>query len=402
MRAALAPALVLVLSTGCADEVVAPAPPELEPPLPPASPDAPGRYRIGVTTIEITDGEVGGRVLPVEIWYPATPAEGAERAHYQLKLGELVLADLQSPRGAVRDAPLDYRGAPHPVVVFSHGFGGTRLQSVYLTEYLASHGFVVAAPDHVGNTFADQINSAGAATALESSRVRPIDVSRTLDAVLAKSQGWPNDPLAFCCDETRVGIAGHSFGGFTALRIAGASVDPSQGDAVCAADPDMIFCDGWPLDEPYPASARDPRFIAALPQAPGGSELFQAVGLAEVAVPTMIQAGTLDTNTPYDVEAVAPFAALPPPAWLLTIEGAGHFTFSDMCELIEQVGLSAGEFDDGCSADNIPFRDAQTIIVRYATAFLQIHVAQLDDSAHDNAALLAPFAASGPTSLQVK
>jgi len=287
----------------------------------------------------------------------------------------LVLADLPSPLEAVRDAPLDLHGAPHPVVVFSHGFGGTRVQSVYLTEHLASHGFVVAAPDHVGNTFVDQIDAAKAMAAIDSARVRPRDISVTLDALLERAAGWPDELLAFAADEARVGVAGHSFGGFTAFRIAGASVDVARGEEICAADPDQLFCDGWPGQEPFPASARDPRFIAALPQAPGAAAAVEAPGFADVAVPVMIQAGLADRTTPFPDEAAAPYAALSSPTCLLAIDGAGHFTFSDMCELLDMVGLSVEQFDDGCSQDNVPPDEAHAVIVSYATAFFQVFVA---------------------------
>ncbi len=114
--------------------------PAADGPPAPAPPDAPGPWRIGVTTIDAAGPD--GRTLPIEVWYPAKPPRGApngEAVWYPLLLGEVELAAIRSPHGAARDAPPDARGVPYPTVVFSHGNGGMRIQSVYLTEYLASH-----------------------------------------------------------------------------------------------------------------------------------------------------------------------------------------------------------------------------------------------------------------------
>jgi predicted dienelactone hydrolase len=337
--------------------------------------------------MEVDDGT--GRILPVEIWYPATVTADDPVETYQLKVGALVVAEAASPMAAVRDAPLDLHGAPHPTIVFSHGFGATRLQSLYMTEHLASHGFVVAAPDHIGNTIRELIDTSSAVPAIESARQRPNDVSHTLDAVLERSDGWPDDPLAFAVDPDRVGVAGHSFGGFTTFRVVGAEIDLEVADAYCTANPGALFCDGYPPSEPFPVSQIDSRFIAALPQAPGAAEAFGDDGLDAVDVPTMIQAGTADTTTPYAVEALAPFEALSSPAWLLSLEDAGHFTFSDMCALVDLIGLTPEEFDDGCSESNLPAQSAHPIINRYATAFLRARVAG-DDRDADLLESMAP------------
>jgi len=337
-----------------------------ESPPAPTAPDAPGPYAVGVTTISV---ESAGRTLPVEVWYPARG--GGSPAEYVLEIGVLELARFQSPLAARRGARLDRRGAPYPVVVFSHGNGGLRLQSVYLTEYLATHGFVVAAPDHVGNTFAEMVNSANAIEAAEAAKLRPGDVSRSLDAVLSASAD-PGGALDGAADPEHVGVAGHSFGGFTALRIAGASIDAAAVSADCAQNGGLV-CDGWDAAE-LPVSALDSRFSAALAQAPGGAQAMTAGGhhgFADVVMPVMIQGGTTDQITPFDVEQQAPFDELPSPAELVAIEGAGHFTFSDMCLLLEQIGLSNPQFQDGCSAQNIPWPEAHAIIDRYATAFFQ-------------------------------
>ena len=362
------------------------------PPLAPTTPFAPGPYGVGVTTLHVDDGRAAGRTLPIEIWYPASITDSDPVTRYPVAVGELVLAEIASPLGAVRDAPLDRHGAPHPVIVFSHGYGGTRVQSVYLTEYLVTHGFVVAAPDHTGNTFAEVFTDTNL-PAVDLARLRPGDVSRTLDVLLERSARFPDDALGYAADERRVGVAGHSFGGFTTLRIAGATIDVDAATAICAQDPGEFFCEGWPGQEPLPSSQRDDRFLAALPQAPGGTRAFELnQGVSDVAVPTMIQAGTIDTTTPFDEEALPVFDDLPPPAYLLALKGAVHFTFSDICALMQQLMLEVAQFDDGCSEHNIPWADAHRVIDWMGTAFALKYVAQDETFASELDAMLPAFA----------
>jgi len=383
MRAFVVLGCILGLA-GCADDAGsdadgAPAP---------ATPEAPGPYAIGVTTLEV---ESAGRTLPVEVWYPARG--GGELEEYVLKAGVLELARLPSPRGARRDAKLDARGAPYPAVVFSHGNGGMRIQSVYLTEYLVTHGFVVAAPDHVGNTFAEMLNQSAIPPA-KAAALRPADVSRALDALLDATGGA--GLLGGAADAEHVAVAGHSFGGYTTLRVMGASVDSASVLADCAKAGGLI-CDGWAEVE-MPLSQADPRFVAGLAQAPGGAQAMVAGarnGFGDVGGPVMIQGGTADQLTSWAAEQKAPFDLLPGPASLLGIEKAGHFSFSDMCFLIEELGLSIEEFDDGCGPANIPYAEAHAIINRYSTAWLQRTLLGVDVSdVLSSAAPLGPGVAS--------
>jgi predicted dienelactone hydrolase len=346
------------------------------PPPDPSAPDAFGPYAIGVTTLE-SQPDATGRVLPVEVWYPARTA-GKDGDPYELFIGTLKLAEIDSPNGAVRNAALDARGAPYPTILFSHGNGGVRAQSFYLTEYLASHGFVVVAPDHVGNTMAEIVNSSKAIPPAEVARLRPGDLSLALDTALGASKTQP------AIDPDRIGAAGHSFGGYTVFRIAGASMDIDAVSASCVGS-SSLFCDGWDqITQPFPPSALDPRVKAIVAQAPGGAQVIQTPGhpgFAEVAVPAMVQGGTTDQTTPYATEQEAPFAELPSPAYLVGIDKAGHFTFSNMCDLVETIGLTVAEFDDGCGPANIPAADAHALANRYATAFFQVYVQGIDEFA---------------------
>ena len=76
-------------------------------------------------------------------------------------------------------------GAGFPVVAFSHGNGGIRFQSIFLTEVLAQHGYVVVAPDHPHNTLLDFDESASGTVAMR----RPGDVTSAVDELFRRSAG---------------------------------------------------------------------------------------------------------------------------------------------------------------------------------------------------------------------
>jgi predicted dienelactone hydrolase len=185
-----------------------------------------GDLPVGVRTFQWSDSARGDRQLPLEVWYPATDAHrgqdvaDATRDHYDLIPG--------FPPGwqdAVRDAAP--RAETYPLVVFSHGFGAHRRQSSFLSTHLASHGYVVAAMDHTGNTIVEMLQvmmaaQTGAAppdavaVLAEVMPQRPADVSFVIDRMIGgAADGVPS------IDAARIGMSGHSFGGWTTLMAAG-------------------------------------------------------------------------------------------------------------------------------------------------------------------------------------
>ena len=320
-----------------------------------------GPWQVGVTTLTATDPAWPTRDLTIEVWYPAVPAAGAELdSQFGIALS------------SVRDAPPDPRGGPFPLIAFSHGNGGVRFQSVYLTEHLASHGFVVVAPDHPGNTITDD----SAARRPEVLRGRPHDVRRAIDAALAASAGA--DPrLAGMIDGDHVAITGHSYGAYTSLVVAGAGLDLAAMRAACAADPSQLLCNAVDdtLTAALAADFADPRIDAAVALAPAGRVAFGATGLAAVRAPIQIQGGTLDDLATPDGE-VGPIGDGLPAAGrsLAMITGAGHFSFTDICALYELLGGETGSLGElvtqGCGPNTIPVARAQLASRTLATAFL--------------------------------
>ncbi len=114
-------------------------------PEPPYPPGQYGTHTVGFRQIDLHD-QARDRDVTTAVWYPAVaPEQGDEPVYYMAMIRGRAYADL---------AP-DAAAAPFPLVMFSHGNQGVGIQSVTFTEHLASHGFVVAAPNHEGNTLFD-------------------------------------------------------------------------------------------------------------------------------------------------------------------------------------------------------------------------------------------------------
>lgn len=327
-----------------------------------------GAYAVGFTSFELHDAS-RNRTLPVQVWYPARPSEarGAPPAIYGF-----LFFTLES-RSAVAGVPVASRGR-FPLVVFSHGSGGIGIQSFFLTEQLASHGFVVVAPDHIGNTLIDAaFGDLGEDDLVRSAIDRPQDVSLLIDTMLDRTRAG-GDFFHGALDPSQIGVVGHSFGGFTALAVAGGF----RGETAGAFGIDV------PDDfEPIPP---DPRVRAIVPIAPASSPLGDGE-LAGIRVPTLLIGGTLDRTTPVIPEITRAFATIRAhPVYRADLRGAAHFSFTDACELIGvalDAGLPASLIEDlvdgieeeGCSPDLMPVAEAHRLTNLLTVAFLRRYLA---------------------------
>ena len=248
-------------------------------------PELPDAAEVGHFAAATRDDEITtatGQQLRVQTWYPADPA-ATEQPHVYNGL----------IAGTALDGPVHACQGVRPVVMFSHGNGGMRFQSMFLTEHLATRGWVVVAPDHEGNTAFDlDSDRAG-----EHTIRRPRDISQTFDWLIGELAGT-GGPLDGCVDPAAgYAIVGHSFGGYTSVALTSATIT-SEHAGSCAPGWLCSDTEAWLLAHPEsdPADLRDDRIWASVPMTPAAYEIL-APTLGENTVPTLVLGGTYDTLT---------------------------------------------------------------------------------------------------------
>jgi predicted dienelactone hydrolase len=242
-------------------------------------------FPVGMRQIEYIDAHGGGRHLALTVFYPAVGSPAAARFVMPF-FANLTL---------YKDAEPAFDNIKRPLVMFSHGRGSNGLYYAWFGEFLASRGYIVAALNHY------RANTYDATIAYLANKLwqRPRDIALTISFLL-------DDPFwGKLIDASRIGVAGHSQGGFTALWVGGASVDPEKY---------LAFQQGWrnnpmvpehlrnelPLDATPALDVHDKRIKAVFAMAPGIIQAFgmDAAGLRQLAVPTYITVGAGDTQAP--------------------------------------------------------------------------------------------------------
>jgi predicted dienelactone hydrolase len=275
--------------------------------------------------------------IDFHIWYTAEPGGRAV-----IVGGNGVFHGVQAGRGAPHAA-----GA-HPVIVMSHGAGGNAGQFGWIASRLAEAGYVVVLPNHPGST-------SGNASALEAVRIweRPKDISAVLDQITGNPQDYPY------MDLNRIGVLGFSAGGYTALALAGARVDPARLAAFCdAGGRGMSDCDFFArfgvdlhaLDlDPAAQNLRDPRIDFAVVVDPGIVETLTPDSLSRIDVPILVLNLGAEERVPAPVHARSLSETVPHADYRI-IPDATHFSFLAECKPSGPAILVAeGEPDPLCA-----------------------------------------------------
>jgi len=270
----------------------------------------------------------------ITVWYPA--AEGS--VEKSLDLGPPGKPMFYVGEAAPDAAFLDTKR--RPVILFSHGYGGTARMMAWFTTVLAQQGYIVIAVDHPGNNGLDKMTIAGGTMFWD----RPGDLQAALDKVREDPVIGPH------LDIRRLGVAGFSAGGFTALAAAGARVDIEHFKAFCAEHPDDGVCKpqqefpvtveqafaalASPELAPEVGHAGDDHSIrgvrAAFAMAPAIVQALDPASLRTLTTPVAIVLGEADTVAPPHTNGGVAARAIPR-AQLKALPNVGHYDFLSTC-----------------------------------------------------------------------
>lgn len=312
--------------------------------------------KVGLVTRELTPAKprnwrgAEAHTLQVTVWYPAPDTA------------------IETPQGiGPPDKPLFEAGSatphasfapalqPFPLILLSHGTGGSAAQMAWLGTALARAGFIAAAVDHPGNNAQTGYTPAGFLLWWE----RATDLSNVLDGLLADPEIGPH------IDRGRVGAAGFSLGGYTVLELAGARTDISNFYDLCRTKPDTDVCHVPEMrsmlleDAGHPRtleqllasvrrsngeslalsgeSYRDPRIKAVFALAPALGFTLTPESLHAIRLPVAEIAGGADTMAPPATSA-DPVRANVRGAKETTLPGVGHYDFLDICTAAGKAG----------------------------------------------------------------
>ncbi|MBZ0287483.1 MAG: dienelactone hydrolase, partial [Anaerolineae bacterium] len=357
-----------------------------------AMPDAPARsprgdFHVGVRTLEVMHldqidmlrrmrGDADARYdrpLTLEVWYPAVIPDGeTEQVIYEdvipASSSEAALT-YTKPGRALRDAQPDTSGAPYPLLVVAHGYPGSRVQMAYLTENLASKGYVVVAIDHTDSTFADVGDYRS--TLMN----RPLDIRFVIDQIEAMSvvNDGNTSFLSGLVDAANVGLVGYSMGGYGSLNVVGAGFNQTLRNFVGEMAAPLLAGDV--------AYAPDSRVRAVVALAPFGADLSFAgsagrsfwdnEALAGIQVPVLFIVGSLDDVAGYETGVRRLYEnAVNSDRYLLTFENARHNVGSPPAPPIPMsyerwVGFGDSVWDN---------RRMNNVVQHFATAFFDVQL----------------------------
>lgn len=300
--------------------------------------------------------ELAERTIYSHNVYQAIEQQSLAQAEREVNINPATLTDIAKPgpftwekqsftfRNPDRptDSPIDIylpavkNSGQIPVVIISHGLGSDRSTFAYLAEHLASYGFAVLMPLHIGTDteqMARIMTGHGKPLNPNNFLNRPLDITHALNAVEAR---YANDPVwQGRLNLAKVGLFGQSFGAYTAIASAGADLELTEFAEKCAnKDSDFFLnmslflqCRAVELPEQN-YRLRDERVQAILSVNPLTSGVFNQKTMGSINIPTMIVSGTLDTTTPALPEQIIPYTWLTTPnKYFLLVKPGTHFTF---------------------------------------------------------------------------
>jgi predicted dienelactone hydrolase len=287
----------------------------------------------------------GPRPLSTAIFYPVADTIAESTVTIGPAEHPLFMTGVVARKARLAAAPERF-----PLVIVSHGTGGSGWQMGWLGTELARRGFIVAAVDHHGNTGAEE-HYDPRGFVLWCDRTR--DLHAVLDRLLADTLFGPR------IDRDHIGAAGFSLGGYTVTALAGGRTDLQFFDRFCASSARDATCGAQPefpearamaeeLGKKDPAIAgsrshagddfRDPRVSAVVAMAPAVVQAFDPASLRTITVPMLVIVGTADQTAPSRTNA-AVLARTVPNTPLVEFPGVVHYDFLSECTADGQARL---------------------------------------------------------------
>ncbi|HZF15786.1 MAG TPA: alpha/beta fold hydrolase [Steroidobacteraceae bacterium] len=336
----------------------------------------PALAKVGMVTRQFVDEQrknwsgTAARPIRVAIWYPARDTA---------RETETVGAPMFDGGTVAPDAPVSANAVTYPLILLSHGTGGSAIQLMWLGRYLAARGYVVAAINHHGNTGVEKYVAQGFVLFWE----RPRDVSVAIDRLL-------EDPLVGPrIDRKRIGAAGFSLGGYTVLALAGGEFSLERFNQFCASPSRDFTCgpqaefpdarrqfdalkDSDPVVRASMArshdAVQDPRIRAVFAIAPVLGGGFSKRGLKAVKIPVALVVGDGDRVAPPQTNAQF-FADNIKGAHLTVLPGGvGHYTFLSDCTTEGRGGLPICRDAGGVNRAAIHIQVSQMAVEFFAAA----------------------------------
>lgn len=239
-----------------------------------------GPYQVGYTTKEVSYSLLGEeRDTLINVWYPTEDLEGESAKYFSIVEDEGAFVDASWAEAMAEDG--------YPVLIFSHGsflYGGS---SAFIPRHFASHGWVIAAPDHTGHLLSDYGDSVEASTFY----LRPFNNSAALDALASFDNVHTEEAI----------LSGFSFGATDNWMNAGAQMNMDSISQMCTDGTLPSGCSEEELDL-FAQGFQNSRFQAIIPMA--GADRFEWIstqGRSNIDVPILMISGTEDSDSPQTI-----------------------------------------------------------------------------------------------------
>jgi predicted dienelactone hydrolase len=354
-------------------------------------------------TNRVIDGvqQLAQATTETEIPIPAEIPGLNNPGSFQVSTQTIILRDEQRDRVYPADLYLpeilDAAPASIPVVVISHGLGSSRRDFSEIAQHFASHGFAAVLPEHTGsNNDLQRAVLAGRANEFFRAREfvdRPLDVTYLLDELERRNQSEWQGRLNL----KEVAVGGHSFGGYTALVLGGATADFENLHRSCNRESFIEFlnpalllqCRALELEASDPGAVQqltqglqDPRVRLVIAVNPVNSIILGEQGLSRIQLPTVMVSSGFDPAAPIIPEQAHSFTWLTAPEkYLIVVRGASHS--------IELTTLINRAIDPSVAIDQLEeeVRVFRTNLRALLLAFLQVYL----NNNSEYRAFLQPF-----------